>query len=404
MRTASVAALFTVSCALACAKHPQQGGRIVTTDGALAVSNLSAQIAGQEVLLKRRPASIETVGALIELLEARAQFTGSVNDYRRVAELGQSAVATAPQDPAARIARASSFAALHKFPEALADLDGVDDPAAKSLRASILQAQGHTAEALELRRAAVREYANTKALGALAAVEPDLPAALLRFADAEKAYRDTSPFPLAWLDFQRGLLFEKRGRFDEARAAYAAAVERLPQYAQAQAHLAGMTAVLGDRVRAVAILRPLATLDDPEYAGLLAGLEPDPAEAARLRNDAARRYEALLLQFPQAFADHAARFYLDRQPARALALARLNLGVRKTREAYDLALSAAIAANESDCALAKQAAALPDGGRRMQTLAERACPSIAAGGAGGGRRRDVSPKAPTAAVSAAPAR
>ena len=338
------------------------------------------------MLLKRRPASIETVGALIELLEARAQFTGSVNDYRRVAELGQSAVATAPQDPAARIARASSFAALHKFPEALADLDGVDDPAAKSLRASILQAQGHTAEALELRRAAVREYANTKALGALAAVEPDLPAALLRFADAEKAYRDTSPFPLAWLDFQRGLLFEKRGRFDEARAAYAAAVERLPQYAQAQAHLAGMTAVLGDRVRAGAILRPLAALDDPEYAGLLAGLEPDPAEAARLRNDAARRYEALLLQFPQAFADHAARFYLDHQPARALALARLNLGVRKTREAYDLALSAAIAANESDCALAKQAAALPDGGRRMQTLAERACPSIAAGGPGALRR------------------
>lgn len=385
MRPASVAALFSVSCALACAKQPQQGGRIVTTDGALAVSNLTAQIGGQEVLLKRRPASIETVGALIELLEARAQFTGSVNDYRRVAELGQYAVATAPKDPAAHLARASSFAALHKFTEALADLEGVDEPAAKSLRASILAAQGHLAEALELRRAAVREYANTKALGALAAVEPDLPAALHRFAEAERAYRDTSPFPLAWLDFQRGLLFERRGRFDEARAAYASAVERLPQYAQAQAHLAGMTSVLGDRSRAAALLRPLVGLDDPEYAGLLAGLVPDPVEAERLRADAARRYEALLLQFPQAFADHAARFYLDHQPARALALARLNLEVRKTREAYDLALSAAIAAGESDCALATQAAAVPDGGRRMQTLAERACPSIAAGGPGSAR-------------------
>lgn len=381
MRKASVAAVIAVACALACAKQkPQQGGRIVTTDGALAISNLTSQIDGQEGLLKLRPASMETLSSLIELLEARAQFTGSVNDYRRVAELGQRAVETAPPDPAAHIARASSLAALHKFPEALADLKGIDDPAAKSLRASILQAQGHIPEALELRRAAVKEYANTKALGALAAVEPDLPAALRDFDEAARVYRDTSPFPVAWLDFQRGLLFEKRARFDEARAAYAAAVERLPQYAQAQAHLANLTAVLGDHARAVAILRPLATLDDPEYEGLLAGLTPDPAEAERLRTDAARRYEALLLQYPQAFADHAARFYLAQKPARALALARLNLGVRKTIEAYDLALSAAIAAGESDCALAAQAAAAPDGGRRMQTLAERACPSLAARG------------------------
>lgn len=375
MRAAYVA--VCIGCALACAKQTQQGGRtavIRTTDGALALVNLTAQIDGQERLLLRRPDSVENLASLIELLEARAQFTGSVFDYRRVAELGKRVLATAPRDPAARIAAASSQAALHKFPEALALLDGVDEPAAHSLRASILQAQGQVSQALLLRRAAVREYANTKALGALAAAEPDLPAALQHFAEAEQAYRDTSPFPLAWIDFQRGLLFEKHARFEEARAAYALAVARLPQYAQAQAHLAGMMAVLGNRTGAAEILRPLVALDDPEYAGQLSALTADAAEAERLRADAAARYEALLAQFPEAFADHAARFYLEQKPARALELARLNLTVRQTREAYDLALSAAIAARQSDCALAKEAAAVPDGGQRLQNLAARVCP------------------------------
>lgn len=380
MRAGSLTASL-VLCALACAKPPQQGGRIVTTDGALALSNLTAQIDGQEGLIRRRPGSMENLAALIELLEARAQFSGSVNDYRRVAELGRRALLLAPRDPAARVAAASSLAALHQFPQALLELQGLDEPSARSLRASILQAQGHLPEALELRRAAVREYANTKALGALGAVEPELPVALQDFAAAEKAYRDTSPFPLAWLDFQRGLLFERHARFEEARAAYAAAVLRLPQYAQAQAHLAGMTAALGDRQGAAAILRPLAGLDDPEYEGQLSTLTADPAEAERLRADASRRYQALLAEFPEAFADHAARFYLDHQPARALELARLNLTVRKTREAVDLALSAAIAAKVSDCALAAQAAEVSDGGARLQALSARVCPSLAAVGA-----------------------
>jgi len=370
MRARAAALLLFLGCS------PARQRAAVTTDGAIAVSNLAAQIEGQEQLLSRRPSSVETMAALLELLQARVQFTGSVGDFRRISELGERAVAVAPRDPAARLARASSRAALHRFAQALADLEGIEEPAARSLRASILQAQGHAAQALELRRAAVREYASTRALGALAAAESEVPAALEHFAAAESAYRDSSPFPLAWIDFQRGLLFEKHGRFEEARAAYAAAAARLPHYAQAQAHLAGVLAVLGERGRAEAILRPLASLDDPEYAGQLAGLVHDRAEASRLRADAARRYEALLAEFPEAFADHAARFYLGLDPARALALARVNLSVRRTAEAYDLALSAAIAAGETDCAMAAQAIAEPE--RRLHTLAERVCPKIAA--------------------------
>ena len=79
-------------------------------------------------------------------------------------------------------------------------------------------------------------------------------------------------------------------------------------------------------------------------------------------------------RFPEAFADHAARFYLGFRPARALALARMNLAARRTAEAYELALGAAVAAGEADCDLAAQAAALPEAGTNLRRLSERVCP------------------------------
>lgn len=361
-------------CLAACAQRP---ATVATTSGEIAIANLSAQIAGQERLLTRRPGSVAEIAALVELLQARAQYTGSVGDFRRVAQLGELAVRSVPGDAEARMARASSRAALHRFAAALADLDVVGDTAAsQSLRASILQAQGHTDAALRLRRAAVAEYANTRALGSLAAAEGaagDVDGALRDFAAAERAYRDTSPLPLAWIDFQRGLLLEKHGRFDEALAACSAAALRLPQFAQAQAHLAGLLALRGDKARAVEVLRPLAALDDPEYSGQLAALTAD----ARMRADTARRYEALLGEFPEAFADHAARFFLPFDAGRALELARVNLAVRQTPEAFDLALTAVVAAGAVDCPLAERARALNSGVNRLRLMASRACPQTA---------------------------
>ena len=64
----------------------------MTTDGAIAVGNLTAQIEGQEQILSRRPGSAGTMVALVELLQARVQFTSSVSDFRRIAELGDKIV------------------------------------------------------------------------------------------------------------------------------------------------------------------------------------------------------------------------------------------------------------------------------------------------------------------------
>src|SRR5437764_1239022 len=82
--------------------------------------------------------------------------------------------------------------------------------------------------------------------------------------------------------------------------------ERLPVYAPASAHLAAALVATGERERAIALLQAVAaSSDDPEYWGQLAALVRDD----ELAQKAKRRYEALLRRHPQAFADHAARFF-----------------------------------------------------------------------------------------------
>ncbi|HEX9578649.1 MAG TPA: tetratricopeptide repeat protein, partial [Myxococcales bacterium] len=289
--------LLLVVCAAACGR-PAPRPAVATTDPAIALGNLEAMIAAQERLLSRGAAP--RVG-LVELLLARAQVLGTVRDYDRALALAEEAVALAPRDAEAHLARANVRASLHRFDEALADLSRaaalgaeVDGP-----RAAILQARGEIRPALALRISAVSGFPSTTALGALAAAEAaagEAAAAERDFNRAERAYRDVSPLPLAWIDFQRGLARERRGDFAGAKAAYLAALARLPQHAAAAGHLAGVLAVEGEVALAEELLRPLAELDDPEYEGQLAGVlsRRGDARAASVRADAAARYEALL--------------------------------------------------------------------------------------------------------------
>jgi hypothetical protein len=123
----------------------------------------------------------------------------------------------------------------------------------------------------------------------------------------------------------------------------------VPAYVPAQGHLAEVEAELGNIETAIALLRPLAlSSDDPDYAAQLAHILADvgSAEDARYwRQLAAARYEELVGLHPEAFADHAANFWLraGADPKRALHLARMNFAVRKTLRAQAL-LSRAVAA------------------------------------------------------------
>ncbi len=136
------------------------------------------------------------------------------------------------------------------------------------------------------------------------------------FTAARRHYRGVSPFPVAELEFRRGLMWLGERDLPAARAWFDAAVRRVPAYAPALGHLAEVDAALGAAEAAIDRLRPLAvSSDDPEYAATLAGVLGDagrPLEAEHWRISAAARYDELVRRHPEAFARSRGRLLADR--------------------------------------------------------------------------------------------
>jgi tetratricopeptide (TPR) repeat protein len=359
---------------------PRSQRELPTTDGAIAVSNFLGLYALSEKTAREQPD--QPPAQRVSLLLTHAQYFGALDDYDTALAAAGRLVAQHPTVPEAWLMRAAARQSLHLFRGALSDLTraselGADKDGVDAARAGILQALGRYDEALAIRRRLYDKRATTATIGALAQLSADLgqtARAETLFAAAQDAFDDVSPFPLAWLYFQNGLVEERAGRPSSARELYEAAHERLPVYAPASAHLAAAVARAGDRARAISLLEPVvASSDDPEYWGQLAGLLREAGDGARadeLVQKAKRRYEALLQKHAAAFADHAARFYLGvgADPKRAAALAAQNLAARPTREAYALAIDAALAAKDvaAACRFAGDAGALPDPSAALQ--------------------------------------
>jgi len=367
-----VAIILSFLAALGCSRgssKPRPETAAVTTDGLLARSNLEAMIGGRERMLARDPDSGAVRLALVTLLQARASTYGRVEDLERAEQLAEEAVIRAPRSPDAWLARAASRASLHRFGAASADLDQAVALRAESgpvaaQRASIALATGQLPSALALARArADREpgMATLSALGVALAESGDAAGASGAFAGALAGYRDTSPFPVAFIDFQEGLLAERAGDLTRAAERYRAVLARLPGHAQGAVHLASIEMALGHHDSAEQALRTLVPeASDPEILAARAELvrrRGDLGAAAREESAARLRYEVLLARHPDAFADHAARFFLDREPAQALRWAMHNLDVRQTPDAFDLALSAALRAGDpgARCDVARRA-------------------------------------------------
>ena len=125
----------------------------------------------------------------------------------------------------------------------------------------------------------------------------------------------------------------------------------VPAYAPAQRHLAEVEGDVGEIKSAVARLYSLAvSSDDPDYAAQLARILGEAARAHESQHWcrlAAARYDELVTSYPEAFADHAAEFWLaaGANPEKALRFARMNVEVHKTPRPYGL-LAQAVAANE----------------------------------------------------------
>lgn len=342
------------------AEAPLAQSVLPTTDGSIAIGNLNAQIDGELRLARRRPFTPTVEAGLAELYATRGHFLGRISDYERALEISDRLVRQAPKDGRSYLARARARALFHRFSEALADLEraeriGANAKGLRGAKAAILQALGRYDEALALRRQAALSRRNLSTLSAratLLAERGDVARAERLFVAAQHAYRDVSPFPVAWMYFQQGKMWMQQGDLTRARDLFQAAVDRLPAYAPARGHLAEVEAALGETDHALDLLRPLAgESDDPDYAAQLARILLETgasAEAQLWRDRAARRYDELMELYPDAFADHAAEFWLaaGNDPAKAFEYARRNAALRSTPRAAELLAVARARAEE----------------------------------------------------------
>jgi tetratricopeptide (TPR) repeat protein len=343
-------------------------------------------IGARERALARDPAWAASRAALVTLLTTRAATYGRIEDYDRAVSVAEEGVRQSPGSSEVWLARASARAALHRFGPALEDLDhalrlGADADAANALRASVALARGDAATARVIARQRAErqpDLGTLSALGVVLAETGDAAGASTAFQRALDGYQDTSALAVAFVEFRQGLLAETTGELARAEERYRAVLHRLPGHAQAALHLASMELALGTVAGARSALETLVPeASDPEIASVRAEVarrEGNDAESSRYLGEARAGYRAALALHPEAFADHAARFFLDHEPAQALRWARLNLDNRATPAAYDLALTAALRSDDgrARCELGFRALQLRDRTPRLETLTTRA--------------------------------
>jgi tetratricopeptide (TPR) repeat protein len=357
-----------------------------TTSGDIAVQNLNDRIDTLQSRLKSPGVDLPTRTRLFDLLLTRSQFLGTFDDFSTLHAIAEAAVRDFPERGEAHVLEARALGAVHRFREAQAALDvaarwAVDTAARRAslqvaegrdLSAALLWAKERATAAPTLEHLTL--WANAEAaLGQFDAADAHYRAAL-------DSYRDVSPFPVAYVLFQRGVMWAEMANAPErALPFYAEAVARLPRYVAANVHLAELEAARGKRAGAIERLRGLVdrTLD-PEPMGylgeLLVGEDPKDAVGQELITRARARYEQLLTQHRAAFLDHAAEFFTGpgKDGARAVQLASENLELRQTPRAHALAIEAALAAHDTSLACRLSAAAEPfaSQSRNLRTLLE----------------------------------
>lgn len=362
---------------------PALSNRPSTTSASIALSNLDADIAEQ---LRRNDERLVFRVRLIDMLLARSQFLARVSDAERADEIA-AAISKGNKEPDVHVAHASTLAAFHKFDAALQELDeaeklGKKKEATASSRVSILLALGKYDEAIALLPPDYekRNYEVLSIAGVIEARRQKIDEAERLFELARTRYPDVAPFPLAWMDFQRATVLDAAGR--DGKPYYAEAVDVLPPYAHAAIHLS-LSEKPDDAIKRLEELRPTSE-DDADVLAALADAHKRAGHAAESKKyvDLARkRFDAILAKHPEAYADHAARFFLGvgDDPAKALTLARDNAKLRETEEALDLWMAAAVGAKDqgdvckSSIAMTKLKY-LSEKGRRLATASASKCP------------------------------
>jgi len=339
------------------------------------MTNFHAHIADLERHLRETPASLEWQTAMLQARQQEVSALGIVSSLDRIVELGDRIVKDHPSDAKAHISRASARGAVHDFAGAASELEqasklGESAEDLEPARAGLAMALGNFDEAQAIYTKRIAAHATSidllmsgVCLGAMGKTQ-GADDAIQR---AEDAYRDVSPFMIAWIYFERGNLWDSAGKLELAAAYYRIAVDRLPGYAHAAIHLSNFLPA----AEATSLLQRLSTTaDDPEVLSALALVGGDTLARAKAA------YEGLMKKYPLAFADHAGWFYLNvaNDPARAVDAAKTNVDNRKTPAAYELLIAAKLGAKmDADaCAAADDASKLKYPSRGLRSRSAQA--------------------------------
>jgi tetratricopeptide (TPR) repeat protein len=318
------------------------------TSGRIAVANLSASIDSLE-FWRVEGATFENRVALSKLLFMRGDLLGRIVDHDRAEVVAHEAIALSPGTASALYVRARLAARFHRFEESDALLDqalaaGYPRQEFDAQKAALLQATGRYGEALALCEKLAKDDPGIHTLGALASLLAEMDrwaAAEDRYTAALDADAGLSPIPCAQLLFEWGVSAMRRGDLDRADTIFAELDAILPEHVPARGHRAEVALARGQLDAAVALVRPLLEIaDDPEYRAIYAEIlaASGDGESASAAEHAAEAYESLLARRPEAYADHAAAFFMGvgNRPQLSVELASANWKLRDTPRSRSL--------------------------------------------------------------------
>jgi tetratricopeptide (TPR) repeat protein len=336
------------------------------TDGEIAAINLESARRGAWKRFAQDPCLPGVAEAIVDNERLALQFLGDLDALDRLDTLALQ-FARADKSFRGALLQAEVASTAHRFDDARVYLArarqmGAPREAIEHQALAINQACGVELDAVfEARHGLARASGRLEDVVPLGAALADLE----RFAEADAVYRealssynDVSPFPLAWVCFQLGLLWGELVPIPDPGLAelwYQRAIAYLPGYVKARVHLAEIYTSQGHTGDAEALLLPALSSGDPEVRWRLADVlirQGKLEEAERQLNVARFGFDQLLERHLLAFADHAAEFYAGggNDFRRALELARTNVANRPTRRAVKQMRAIATIADDASAA------------------------------------------------------
>ena len=336
-----------------------------TTDGDIAVINLESARRRSWSRFCQDPLREGIAETVVEHEQLSAQFAGDLGALDRLEVLAVQLSQTDAVSARTALIQAQVASMMHRFAEARrhleqAEIRGAQEVDVSRFQLSIDQACGtDLGRVLRERRQRAGKSGGIEDQVALGGLLADL----REFGDADNIYKqalrnysDVSPFPVAWVCFQLGVLWGELVPEHQVTCAgewYEKALERLPSYTKARVHLAEIYLSCGRADDAESVLMPALSSGDPEVHWRLADIMAVQGKDAGAQMQAARSgFESVLERYPLAFADHGAEFYAGsgNDCRRALELAFVNVANRPTLRAYEQAHEMAVAAGDTNAA------------------------------------------------------